>query len=123
MRLTVYIVAPYSGKYYVWADLWPPNYTVPAYCNGQCTLLNEDAAERIYTEAMRTDRHGFRLEDFFYIGILRAKSNISDIKATVYQSNGGTHAFCEHLASKFDEQFEDHLKSKMNGTLTIPPQA
>ena len=117
----MFVLAPYDGKYYVWADLWPPTHSVPAYCNGQCTLLNEDAAERIYTEAMRTDRHGFRLEDFFYIGILRAKSNILDIKATVYHSEIGQHAFCKHFGTGFDVNFNDLLEEKRNGTLMLQP--
>ena len=81
--------APYDGKYYLYTDLWPLQYNVPAYCNGQCALLNHDAALKIYWETTRTQRHDFRLEDFFYVGILRTKANITDIKAPVYQLNNG----------------------------------
>ena len=31
--------APYSGKYFVFPDIWPPSHIPPAYCNGQCSLL------------------------------------------------------------------------------------
>ena len=34
----------------------------PAYCNGQCSMLNHDSVYRIFEEAKQTERHGFRLE-------------------------------------------------------------
>ena len=83
-------LAPYNGKYYLYSDLWPLQYKVPAYCNGQCALLNHEAALKIYSEATRTQRHSFRLEDFFYVGILRTKAGITDITAPVYQADERT---------------------------------
>lgn len=114
------------GKYYLWNDLWPVNYEVPKYCNGQCALLNANAAERIYAEARRTDRHQFRLEDFFYVGILRTKANITDIKSTVYNiGNGKLHAFCKHLASSASEQtfVEQLTKMQEDPSWFIDPSA
>lgn len=98
---------------------------VPKYCNGQCALLNEKAATGIYKEARRTARHGFRLEDFFYVGILRTKANITDIKATVYHiGNGQMHAFCNHLAAAAKPaKFDALLQKKRDGNLIIIPSA
>ena len=63
--------APYSGKYWLWHDLWPKGYLPPSYCNGQCAAVTPSAAAKIYHEAKQTNRNDFRLEDFYYVGILR----------------------------------------------------
>ena len=63
--------APYNGKYWLWHNLWPSGYLPPSYCNGQCAGLTPSAVEKIYTEAKQTNRNDFRLEDFYYVGILR----------------------------------------------------
>ena len=34
----------------------------PAYCNGQCSMLNHDTVHKIHEVAKQTDRNGFRLE-------------------------------------------------------------
>ena len=121
----IFVLAPYVGKYYLWNDLWPINYEVPQYCNGQCALMNANAAEKIYTEARRTARHQFRLEDFFYVGILRTKANITDIKATVYNiGDGNVHAFCHHYGSLASETtFGESLQALRDGELIITPSA
>ena len=115
--------APYFGKYYLWTDLWPVNYVVPEYCNGQCALLNNQAATKIFNEAKRTARHGFRLEDFFYVGILRQRANITDISVPLWHMGGGKmHAFCKHLGNlATPEYFEDLLQLQQNGQLIIKP--
>ena len=69
-------LAPHTGKYYLWEELYPENYKPPSYCNGQCAMLTSKAAEEIYQMAKKTDRHEFRLEDFYYIGILRTKGKL-----------------------------------------------
>ena len=63
--------APYNGKYWLWHDLWPKGYLPPSYCNGQCAAVTPSAAAKIYHEAKQTKRNDFRLEDFYYVGILR----------------------------------------------------
>ena len=63
--------APYNGKYWLWHDLWPSQFLPPSYCNGQCAALTPSAVEKIYAEAKQTNRNDFRLEDFYYVGILR----------------------------------------------------
>ena len=69
-------IAPYTTKYFIWHDLWPIKYPPPAYCNGQCAALTAQAAEDIYQQAMLTNPHNFRIEDFYYQGILRQKAGI-----------------------------------------------
>ena len=65
----------------------------PAYCNGQCSMLNYDTVHKIYEVAKQTDRNGFRLEgesetpicfnqtslnilDVYFTGLLRQKAEI-----------------------------------------------
>ena len=79
-RLIEPMSAPYSGKYYLYPDIWPPSHIVPSYCNGQCSLLTRAAAEKIIDTALNTARHEFRLEDFYFAGILRQKAGITNIK-------------------------------------------
>lgn len=71
--------APYSGKYFLFPEMWPVEYTPPKYCNGQCSIWSAAAVERIFKQALRTDRHEFRLEDFYFGGILRQKAGVEDI--------------------------------------------
>ena len=67
------MLAPHTGKYYLWNNLYPELYTPPSYCNGQCAMLTASAADKIYEVAQNTDRNEFRLEDFYFGGILRTK--------------------------------------------------
>ena len=64
----------------------------PTYCNGQCTLIEKEAAHKIHQAATQTNRQNFRIEglivtkwllqnnilhlDVYYSGILRQKAGI-----------------------------------------------
>ena len=72
-------LAPHTGKYYLWEELYPENFKPPAYCNGQCAMMTSSAADKIYAAARKTNRHEFRLEDFYYVGILRTKGILRKI--------------------------------------------
>ena len=79
-------LAPHTGKYYLWNNLYPELYTPPSYCNGQCAMLTASAAEKIYEAAQNTDRHEFRLEDFYFVGILRTKGTGVKLFIVFYQT-------------------------------------
>lgn len=66
----------YGGKYHFFVDQIPTDHIVPAYCNGQCSMLNYDTVHKIYEVAKQTDRNGFRLEDVYFTGLLRQKAEI-----------------------------------------------
>ena len=85
--------APYFGKYYIWHDQWPVVYDIPPYCNGQCMAASakrsvdlystqkselDFSARAIYRAAAHTDRHDLRIEDMYYVGIMRRKARLND---------------------------------------------
>lgn len=115
--------APYSGKYWLWHELWPSQYKPPSYCNGQCALLTSEAVSKIYNAAKVTNRNNFRLEDFFYVGILRLKAGISSPSPVIFKNQ--THAprflsACYHMAdlAKYSSLIET-LERYKNGTISI----
>ena len=115
--------APYNGKYWLWHELWPSQFKPPSYCNGQCALLTSEAASKIYNAAKITNRNNFRLEDFFYVGILRLKAGISSPKPVIFKNSTwppGLRAACFHMAdtAKYDT-LTDTLDRYLNGTLNI----
>ena len=70
------IAKTYSGKWWNWYSDWDPRYKIPQYCNGNCNSLAGEAAYKIWIEAQRTNRHSMRIEDKFFLGILRKKAGI-----------------------------------------------
>ena len=115
--------APYNGKYWLWHELWPSQFKPPSYCNGQCALLTSEAASKIYNAAKITNRNNFRLEDFFYVGILRLKAGISSPNPVIFKNSTwppGLRAACFHMAdtAKY-ETLTDTLDRYLNGTLNI----
>ncbi|CBY11048.1 unnamed protein product [Oikopleura dioica] len=113
--------APYSGKYYIYPDIWPPSHIVPSYCNGQCCLLTRAAAEKIFSIALNTSRHEFRLEDFYFAGILRHKAGITNIKGIVTKTeNEYKNGLCMHLGKPLTEEtLTPLLEEYKEGTLRI----
>ena len=90
--------APYSGKYFLFPEMWPVEYAPPKYCNGQCSLWSAAAVERIFKQALQTDRHEFRLEDFYFGGILRQKAGVEDITGLKFSNKEGVAAgLCRHM--------------------------
>ncbi|CAG5094676.1 Oidioi.mRNA.OKI2018_I69.XSR.g13768.t1.cds [Oikopleura dioica] len=105
--------APYTGKYFLFPEMWPVDYKPPKYCNGQCSLWSKTAVTRVFKEALRTDRREFRLEDFFFSGILREKARVHNVKGLKYTNKDGVSAgLCRHfpkngLADFISKNFED----------------
>jgi len=48
----------------------------PPYCGGPCSLVSSKFAEIIYNQALVTNPGIFTMEDVFFTGILRVKSNL-----------------------------------------------
>ena len=118
--------APLTGKYYLWDELFPSAYSPPPYCNGQCSLLTKPAAAAIYAEAKTTDRHEFRLEDFYFTGILRQKAGLPEPKPLAVKMPDNQSAFkalCHHYGEKYKQFFEWQLDSYIagNDSYFIPP--
>lgn len=68
----------YHGKYYKTIQMFPPS-QMPAYCNGQATLLSRDAVEKIQAISETTNMNNFRIEDELFTGIFRHKAGIDSI--------------------------------------------
>ena len=68
----------YIGKWWIKLSQWPPKFAIPKYCNGSCNSMTAAAAYKIWLAAKRTSRHDLRIEDLFFLGILRHKAGIPD---------------------------------------------
>ena len=66
----------YVSKWFYWLDEIDPKYELPHYCNGNCNALNGKAALRIWEQAQKTDRKGFRIEDLYFLGFMRQKAEV-----------------------------------------------
>ena len=66
----------YVSKWFYWLDEIDPKYEIPQYCNGNCNALNGKAALRIWEQAQKTDRKGFRIEDLYFMGFMRQKAEV-----------------------------------------------
>ena len=84
----------YFRKHYAPIELLPPEYRIVPYCNGPCVFMSAEALGQLYDTARRTDRHGFRIEDMYFNGIIRIKADI-DIRTT--KPLKGQKRFCEHI--------------------------
>jgi len=73
------IAKTYTSKWWNWYSDWPPEYRIPKYCNGNCNSMAGEAAYKIWVEAQRTNRHSMRIEDKYFLGILRKKAGLPDI--------------------------------------------
>ena len=40
----------YTNKWYFWLDQIDPHYEIPAYCNGNCNALSNEAVIRIWNQ-------------------------------------------------------------------------
>ena len=116
--------APYNGKYWLWHELWPSQFKPPSYCNGQCALLTSEAVSKIYNAAKITNRNNFRLEDFYYVGILRLKAGIPSPNPVIFKNSTSLNprflSACYHMAdsARYDTLTET-LERYLNGTLSI----
>ena len=115
--------APYRGKYWLWHELWPSQFKPPSYCNGQCALLTSEAVSKIYSAAKVTNRNNFRLEDFYYVGILRLKAGISNPSPVIFKDSTRAPRFksaCYHMAelAKYSSLMET-LDRYNNGSIVI----
>ena len=114
------IIPTFSGKYWLWHELWPSQYKPPVYCNGQCALLTANAVEKIYDVAQTTNRNNFRLEDFFYGGILRLKAGIEDPSPVILKKDKLLISACYHMADMANQaSLLETFDKYNNGTLLI----
>ena len=85
----------FTNKWWNWYSDWEPKYAVPKYCNGNCNSMTGVAAYKIWNEAQRTNRRSFRIEDKFFLGVLRVKAGIPDKSVVpVTQVAGRNMKFC-----------------------------
>ena len=115
--------APYSGKYWLWHELWPSQFKPPSYCNGQCALLTSEAVSKIYSAAKTTNRNNFRLEDFFYVGIMRMKAGIPNPSPFIFKNTTEGSRFqsaCYHMAdvARYETLMDTYYRLT-KGTLRI----
>ena len=99
------IAKTYTSKWFNWYSDWQPKYAIPRYCNGNCKSLTGEAAYKIWTEAQRTNRRTMRIEDKFYLGVLRKKAGIPDnrvvpVTSVVSPGNDEFNGFsrCVHIS-------------------------
>jgi len=112
----------YVGKYYVWADQWPSSHQVPKYCNGQCVGMYSDSARRIYEAAAQTDLNDFRLEDFFFSGILRKKAELPEPKGldeVAWGQEFSGMAACLHTKAATYDEIKKVITRYQNGRLEM----
>ena len=115
--------APYRGKYWLWHELWPSQFKPPSYCNGQCALLTSEAVSKIYSAAKTTNRNNFRLEDFFYVGIMRMKAGIPNPSPFIFKNTTEGSRFqsaCYHMAdvARYETLMDTYYRFT-KGTLRI----
>ena len=67
----------------------------------------------IYKAAKVTDRHDFRLEDFYFTGILRQKAKLPDPYAVLWNSPNGIQSLCHHYADMYTIGFERDLNTAL----------
>ena len=51
-----------KSKWFYWLSDFDPKYEIPHYCNGNCNSMTGEFALKIWAEAQRTQRNGFRIE-------------------------------------------------------------
>ena len=51
-----------NSKWFYWLSDFDPKYEIPHYCNGNCNSMTGEFALKIWAEAQRTHRNGFRIE-------------------------------------------------------------
>ena len=107
-------------------------------------MLTASAANAIYDAARRTDRHDFRLEDFYFVGILRTKgllnttqqftllfffasANLPEPRSVLYRNeDGGMNSLCLHTGDcshTQDECYNVFSNRLFNDSLQIKPTA
>ena len=91
----------YTNKWFVWLDQLNPRYNIPDYCNGNCNAMTSEAALKIWEQAKMTDRKGFRIEDMYFLGLIRQKAEErTGEKIPVYETSevlGYNETRCLHL--------------------------
>ena len=72
-----FFAAHYTSKWFYWLDEIDPSYEIPQYCNGNCNAMTGKAALKIWEQAQKTDRKGFRIEDLYFTGYMRQKAELN----------------------------------------------
>lgn len=86
--------------------------------------MTSEAVSKIYNAAKVTNRNNFRLEDFYYVGILRLKAGIPSPKPFIYKNmtanKGHFISACHHLGDFASYQaLTDILEIYNKGNLFI----
>ena len=83
--------------------------------------MSPAAVERIYQAAIRTNRNEFRLEDFYYTGILRKKANLPEPSSMIYKNGTRLTSLCHHYGTTLTaDSIKNGVEQLLRGSFHIP---